>query len=473
MKRKVVLPLKKNWRMKRSVIFFVSLVIFTLYIDLFSHVWNQCYSHTMQSFHSTGRWLVMLLYAVLLAVFSVAFNAYQVGRLKAVEILYSQILTLFFVNVISYFQLCLTSRTMVSIKAMLGLLGVQIVFAVLWTSLSDRLYRKLFPPETIAVVYDGRSPDRDGLLGKLNCRPEQFQLSAYLDCRQEDESLLQELSGYDAILLHEIPCPMRNRLLKFCYARSISVYMTPDITDIVLHGAEEIEHFEIPLLYCRNDGLTPDQHLNKRILDLILCLLCTLTTLPLMAGIAVAVKCYDGGPVLFRQKRCTMGGKVFEILKFRSMVVDAEKNGIFRPESIRDPRITPIGRFLRKTHLDELPQLFNILRGDMSFVGPRPERVEHVMAYTREIPEFSYRLKVKGGLTGYAQIMGAYHTSAYDKLKLDLMYIQNYSLFLDLKLLLLTIKSIFTEGDRAQRNNPAAPPVQDVSKRESKELTRK
>lgn len=174
-----------------------------------------------------------------------------------------------------------------------------------------------------------------------------------------------------------------------------------------------------------------------------------------MLLIALAIKLYDGGPVFFKQKRCTKDGKVFEIHKFRSMIVDAEKEGISIPASEKDKRITPVGRFIRATRLDELPQAFDILVGNMSLVGPRPERIEHVEKYTKEIPEFAYRLKVKGGLTGYAQIYGKYNTTAYDKLKLDLMYVQNYSILLDIKLILMTIKIIFmkesTEGFDAEQ----------------------
>ena len=184
--------------------------------------------------------------------------------------------------------------------------------------------------------------------------------------------------------------------------------------------------------------------------DIIISSLALIITSPIMLVIAVAIKLYDGGPVFFRQDRCTINGKVFSIHKFRSMIENAEKEGEVIPTTEDDKRVTPIGKFIRKTRLDELPQFIDILKGDMSVVGPRPERVEHVRQYTAEIPEFEYRLKVKGGLTGYAQIYGKYNTSAYDKLKLDLMYIQNYSILLDLKLIIMTGKIIFmkesTEG---------------------------
>ena len=188
----------------------------------------------------------------------------------------------------------------------------------------------------------------------------------------------------------------------------------------------------------------------KRTLDIVLCGMAMLIAWPFMLIIAIAIKIEDHGPIFYKQRRVTIDGKEFGILKFRSMIVNAEKDDKSIPATDHDPRITKVGRVIRAIRVDELPQILNILKGDMSIVGPRPERVEHVEKYTKEIPEFEYRTKVKGGLTGYAQIFGKYNTSAYDKLKLDLMYIENYSLLLDLKLILMTVSILFkkesTEG---------------------------
>ena len=195
----------------------------------------------------------------------------------------------------------------------------------------------------------------------------------------------------------------------------------------------------------------------KRLFDLCGSLVLTVLLSPVMLVIAIAIKAYDGGPVFFVQDRCTINGKVFKIHKFRSMIENAEKDGEVIPATDDDARITPVGKIIRKTRLDELPQFFDILIGNMSVVGPRPERVEHVEKYVEEVPEFTYRMKVKGGLTGYAQIYGKYNTSAYDKLKLDLFYIENYSFLLDIKLLFMTVKIFFqkevSEGvDDNQKN---------------------
>ena len=187
----------------------------------------------------------------------------------------------------------------------------------------------------------------------------------------------------------------------------------------------------------------------KRLLDLVICIPVSVILMPLFLIIAFLIKVYDGGPVLYKQPRLTVNGKIFNIYKFRSMCMDSEKGGAQLAKK-NDDRITPVGRVLRALHFDEFPQLINIIKGDMSLVGPRPERPEIAAQYKEIIPEFDFRLKVKAGLTGYAQVYGKYNTTPYDKLKLDLTYIENYSFWLDIKLMFLTFKILFqkenTEG---------------------------
>ena len=224
----------------------------------------------------------------------------------------------------------------------------------------------------------------------------------------------------------------------------------PKISDVILVGAEELHIFDTPILLSREYSLSMEQRFIKRTIDIIGAVILLLITLPLMLLTALAVKLYDRGPVLYKQIRCTIDQKQFYIMKFRSMRIDAEKDGVARLAQKNDNRITPVGRFIRKCRLDELPQLFNILKGDMSFIGPRPERPEIIAQYVEIIPEFVFRMKVKAGLAGFAQVYGKYNTSPYDKLKLDLTYIENYSVWLDLKLMFLTLKVLFmpdsTEG---------------------------
>lgn len=231
--------------------------------------------------------------------------------------------------------------------------------------------------------------------------------------------------------------------------------MTPKLSDILIRGSENIHLFDAPLYLARNQGLHPEQRFAKRAMDIILSLIASVISLPIVLVIALLIKLEDGGPVFYSQERLTESGRKFMILKFRSMRVNSEREGA-RLAAKGDSRITKIGKFIRATHLDELPQIYNILKGDMSFVGPRPEREEIAKEYLQDIPEFNFRLKVKAGLTGYAQVYGKYNTTPYDKLKLDLTYVENYSVWLDVKLMLMTFKIMFqkenTEGvEKEQR----------------------
>ena len=285
---------------------------------------------------------------------------------------------------------------------------------------------------------------------KVRMRSDRYIIKESFNVDEEWDMVVKKIDDYDTVFLCDIHAPLRNRLLKYCYAHGIRTYITPKISDIIIRSSENNHMFDTPLLLAKNEGLTFDQRLAKRVLDLVVSIIALVITSPVMLVIAIAIKAYDGGPVFFVQDRCTINGKVFKIHKFRSMIENAEKDGEVIPATDDDARITPVGKIIRKTRLDELPQFFDILIGNMSVVGPRPERVEHVEKYVGEVPEFTYRMKVKGGLTGYAQIYGKYNTSAYDKLKLDLMYIQNYSILLDLRLILMTVKIMFikdsTEG---------------------------
>ena len=282
-----------------------------------------------------------------------------------------------------------------------------------------------------------------------------YQIKKLISIEEGYEKICKTIVDYDAVVINDVSAVIRNDILKFCYKNGIRAYVAPKLTDIIFRGAGDINLFDTPLLLIKGNGLTLAQRTVKRFFDVFLSLIAIIITSPIFLIVSLLIKLEDGGPVFYKQTRVTKNGKEFDILKFRSMIVNAEKNGEVIPAKGRDPRITKVGRIIRATRIDELPQIINIIKGDMSIVGPRPERVEHVKKYTEEIPEFQYRQKVKGGLTGYAQIYGKYNTSAYDKLRLDLMYIENYSLILDIKLILMTLQIMLrpesTEGfDKAE-----------------------
>jgi exopolysaccharide biosynthesis polyprenyl glycosylphosphotransferase len=316
-----------------------------------------------------------------------------------------------------------------------------------WIYVVRKLYSRLYPPRQMLVIYGQYSPG--GLIRKINGRQDKYNICASVSYTIGYEKLYPLIQKYNAVVLADLPAEARNQIMKYCYQQSIRTYVTPKISDILFRGADDIHLFDTPLLLSRNQGLSITELIFKRIFDIIVSLCGILVASPFMLVIAIAIKLYDRGPILYRQERLTRDEKPFWIYKFRSMKVDSEKAGA-RLAAKGDDRVTPVGRIIRNIHFDELPQLFNILKGDMSMVGPRPERKVIADQYTERIPEFPFRCKVKAGLTGYAQVYGKYNTTPYDKLKLDLTYIENYSFWLDIKIMLLTFKILFqkenTEG---------------------------
>ena len=434
---------------KRLIRFAFNILLLGCLMYFFIRIWDANYNDGIVfPFYYKGFWMMGAFYALFFVIFSYILGGMKIGYLKSSSLMLSQTLALLAANISIYLETVLLSARFVNVIPMVELTAIDIVVAFIWTFCVNRIFRKLFPARHILLLYEEYDPS--SLLRKVNSRKDRYLIKKSMNVEEGWETVTKEMHNYDAVFLCDIHSPLRNRLVKYCYANGIRSYITPKISDIIIRSSENIHMFDTPLLLSRNNGLSFEQKLVKRFMDIVISLVMLIITSPFMLITAVAIKLYDGGPVFFRQKRCTINGKEFYIHKFRSMIVDAEKEGEVIPATDDDERITPVGKVIRKTRLDELPQFIDILKGDMSVVGPRPERVEHVEQYTEEIPEFAYRLKVKGGLTGYAQIYGKYNTSAYDKLKLDLMYIQNYSILLDIKLIIMTGKIVFmkesTEG---------------------------
>ncbi len=402
-----------------------------------------------------GKYVLCGVYALLVAVLFFAMDGYKFGYLRNGDVLVSQLISLFFANFITYWQLCLIANGVIDVVPMLWLMLAGVGVALVCTLLYSFIYHRLYVPKEMVMIL-GRDQSVT-LKFKMETRPDKYHIAKLISVDEGLENICAQIINYDAVIINDVPADIRNDILKFCYRNKIRTYLTPKVTDIVVRGAENINLFDTPLLLVKGTGLSSMQLLVKRIMDLVICLIAMIPAAPIMLLVALAIKIEDGGPVFYKQKRMSLDGKVFEILKFRSMIVDAEKEGFSIPATGQDPRITKVGRFTRATRIDELPQLLNIIKGDMSIVGPRPERVEHMVQYGKEVPEFDFRTKVKGGLTGYAQIYGKYNTSPYDKLRLDMMYIENYSILLDMKLIMLTLRIMLskesTEGFEKQKEN--------------------
>lgn len=419
-------------------------------ITAYGFCWFKGYKAMMpQIFWIKGDILMISIYAILLFFFTKMYGGTKIGLLKATDVFFSQSFATVCVNFITYAIICLMSAKLVIPKYMLLMTVAEIIWIGVWAIISQWLHRMLFPPRDMLLV----SGDRDtaDIISKFDSRPDKYKICKTMNISEGVEAVCEEArERYDAIVLWDIPLAERNRILKFCYGNAIRVYIMPKIPDVIVRGMTELHVFDTPIYLSREYALKLEERIAKRIVDIICSLILFIIASPFMLITAIIIKLTDGGPVFYKQKRCTIGGREFNILKFRSMRVDAEKDGVARLASKNDDRITPIGKFIRAVRIDELPQLINILAGDMSFVGPRPERPEIMAQYMEDTPEFIYRTKVKAGLCGYAQLYGKYNTTPLDKLKLDLTYIQNYSVWLDFKIMFLTarivIKPESTEG---------------------------
>lgn len=427
---------------KRLIMFWTKVLLVVIQTVMYACFWYTKFQYWMDREYVRGHYAIILIYFVMVMVFAKTFGGYKVGYLRNWDVIYTQILAVCVTNGITYLQLCLMGPWKITehLSPMMVLTAADIVLVVIWVIFMRWIYANLFPPHQMLLIHGDISPN--AILGKLASRQDKFRIREMVHIREGVENVLNKIDESETVLIGDIPAHERNIFLKYCFARNIRCYSIPKISDIMITSAENIELFDSPLLLFRNRGLTAGQRFAKRLMDIVISVPGIILSSPIMLMIALAVKLYDRGPVLYRQERLTKDGEVFCILKFRSMVVDSEKKGA-RLAAKHDDRITPVGKVIRRLHFDELPQLFNVLKGEMSFVGPRPEREEIYEEYEKYIPQFRYRLKMKAGLTGYAQVYGNYQTVPYDKLKLDLTYIEKYSLLLDIKLIFMTVKILF------------------------------
>lgn len=412
---------------------------------IFACVWILYYnSYTFDTYYHLGGGITILLYFVFYNTLCNVYKAFRFASSPVSETVFSQVISFGISDLIFYVQCCLIFNRYVNIWP--GVVAVIVQFAgsgliAIWTK---KIFVKYVSPKRTALIY-GKGATREeavAFAGRVLDKYSHLFSIDYVENEKADIAVLKKrILENDNVLLYEVESTIRVQLLDFCLQHEKSVYFTPSLDDILLQGCTPKHLLDTPLMkyeYTYQKG-----YYSKRLWDVLISLLILVITAPVLLLTAIVIKLEDGGPIFFKQERCTKDAKVFQILKFRSMIVDAEKDGV-TPCTANDSRITRVGKVIRATRIDELPQLINVLKGDMSFVGPRPERVEHVEQYCKEIPEFAYRMRVKGGLTGYAQIFGKYNTSAYDKLRLDMMYIENQSLLLDLKIVMLTFRTIFT-----------------------------
>ncbi|MBR0466555.1 MAG: exopolysaccharide biosynthesis polyprenyl glycosylphosphotransferase [Clostridia bacterium] len=440
-------------KFKKTIMLFVKVLIVLSVTAGFIEIWTSNYVESI--FSNKGNYVVILSYVLLFIVFSSLYGAFKIGIYRIHEIIYSFSLAVLFTNIIMYLELSLIAREIVSPFPMIYGTFYQVVVVAVCSYCANVIYFKIHPARRVLSIFNRKTAGFDLVL-KMSHIAERFVIEAGVNVDDTGmEEIKHLIDKYEAVVICGIDKNLQKEIISYCYTKSKRSYLLPDITDIIINNSYNVQMGDTPVLMSRNRGMTVEQMATKRLFDIIFSLLFIIITLPFSIACAIAIKLDDGGPVFYKQNRVTKDGKIFNIIKFRSMIVEAEAKGAQKAVN-DDDRITKVGKVIRACRLDELPQLLNILKGDMTFVGPRPERIENVYEYSNIYPEFELRHKVKAGLTGFAQIYGKYNTSPEDKLHMDLIYIETYSTLLDLKLIVLTFKILFmkesTEGFSEKAN---------------------
>lgn len=445
--------------LKKAFLLRVFIIINVIAITVpYAFVWYNYYLSRMyiESFYRKGSWVIIALFIIIYYSYSRIYDGFQVAICRISELIYSQTLALIITGVIDYIIIWLLIRHLPNPIPILLSFIAQIILSCIWCLVAHKMYFITNPPSKSVIIYT-ELRSMESLIGEYGLE-KKFEVCKIMTDTDCIENNMQDLEGMETVLLCGVNSHQRNIILKYCINNNIEMYMIPRIGDVIISGAKPIHMFHLPVLRAVRYNPAPEFLAIKRTVDVVFSLLVLILSSPILLIVSILIKCEDGGPVFYTQKRLTKNSKEFKVIKFRSMSTDAEKDGVARLSSGNaDSRITKIGKYIRKTRIDELPQLINILVGDMSIVGPRPERPEIVEEYMDTLPEFSLRLQAKAGLTGYAQVYGKYNTIPYDKLLMDLMYIAKPSILEDFRIIFATIKVLFvpesTEGIDSEKTN--------------------
>ena len=431
---------------KHLLNFAANIISLTVEAAMFGWVWYMLYVPMLDKANALfrrGNWAVIGMYALFVFFFTKVFGGYRIGYMRISDIILSQILAVILAMIVAYFEICLVANDYLPPQPLLLMTVTEIIFIVPWVILVRKAYTRLYPPRQMLVIYGNYSPD--DLIGKINTRKDKYNICAAESYRIGYEKLYPMIQKYNAVVLCDLPSEVRNQIMKYCYQESIRTYVTPKISDILFRGADDIHLFDTPLYLSRNQGLGIVDLFVKRLMDIVISLIGIVIASPFMFVIALCIKLYDHGPVLYRQERLTKDGEPFMIYKFRSMRLDAEKFGPALYKGGADPRMTHVGKFLREHHLDELPQLWNVFIGDMAFIGPRPERKFYIDQIMERDPRYRYLYQIRPGVTSYATLYNGY-TDTLEKmlrrLRYDLFYLEHRSWWFDFKILVKTFLNI-------------------------------
>jgi len=438
-----------NTRVNRGIYLFKLLNVL-LVTAVFAGCWVKYYNNIITwSYQYKGNIAMALIFAALYLLFVKVYDAFAVNIQRRMELAISQALSALFSDGLMYVIICLLHEWFAPVWPLVIALLLQILLSLVWVIAANKWYYTNTPKKRALILHDG-SGDAEHLYNEMAHDKSVMHITVkdIIDCVEEH---MLALDNADVVYICANYSPERVAVIEYCTARKLNFFLVPSINDMLIHSARNVHMFHLPLMQMHMGEPSVGYLFMKRAMDVALSLIALLVLWPVMLTFGIAIKAYDGGPAFYKQTRLTKDGKEFNLIKFRSMRVDAEADGVARLSTgDNDTRITPIGRWIRKLRIDELPQILNIIKGDMSIVGPRPERPEIAAQYEQDLPEFALRLQVKAGLTGYAQVYGKYNSTPLEKLQMDMIYISRPSIIEDIRLIFATIRVLFikesTEG---------------------------
>lgn len=437
-------------KFQRTIVLLLKLCLFVSLFAIFFLIFGNQNPWLLRSSRTAA--ICMLTFVVLGGAMVSVYGGYRIGEYKSKPIIHSLTLSAFITDIITHLQLCIMNTNAnnnatfryENPELLLLVMLLQFVVIVFFAYFGNFVFFSINSPEKCCVITSSKYA-LNNIVPKIRKYKKQYVITDMI--LYTDNRLFDIVNRCDTVFLYDVPMSTRTMLVEYCYAKNKNIYYNFEMCDVVSLRSRTSILDDKPLVASQIKGLTVEQSVAKRIMDLVISTVGLIVTSPLMLICAAAIKAEDGGKVFFKQKRATKGGKIFEVYKFRTM---KEAGSVNRSVTSDDDRITKVGKYLRKFRIDELPQIINIFKGEMSVVGPRPEMIENVDAYTKALPEFSYRLRVKAGLTGFAQIAGKYNTSPKDKLVMDLMYIEQYSIWLDIKLIFQTLTVFLKASDSTE-----------------------
>ena len=424
-------------KLETTLIFLAKIVLYGLLFFVFYGTYAKENWQLLNLSRTSG--ITIFVYCVMMYMFSNIYGRFDVGKRKSKPIVHSLLLAVVFTDIVSMLALSVMNTNeknnahfqLEQPTLLIPIILVQLLIILVFSYGGNGLYFKIYEPEKCVVITSSKRSLNEVIRGILKYKL-QYKVVKAVDYR--DKHLKQYISENETVFIYDVPVVERTEIVEYCYQNMKNVYFNPDMHDVVEKSSKHIILDDVSMFANFSKGLTLEQRVVKRVMDVVIALIAIVLTSPILLVAVIAIKVDDGGKIIFKQNRATRNGKIFSVYKLRTMKEDVENYSVIE----NDDRVTRVGKFLRKYRIDEIPQFFNVLKGDMSIVGPRPEMLANIFNYTSVLPEFEYRLRVKAGITGYAQIAGKYNTSPKDKLILDLMYIEEYSFWTDIKLLFQT-----------------------------------